>query len=108
VTNLPFYTMIAARESDLRVLFKPFPESREGGCHLRIWLPREIPEHCGECLQHWTGLTVKGVVLMFHGGAFAAGQDSDVPHAEVEYLNSNGVVVISAQYRLLPQSVSLA
>lgn len=41
---------------------------------------------------------------MFHGGAFAAGQDSDVPHAEVEYLNAHGIVVISAQYRLLPQS----
>lgn len=47
---------------------------------------------------------MSGVVLMFHGGAFAAGQDSDVPYAEVEYLNTHGIVVVSAQYRLLPQS----
>ena len=46
-----------------------------------------------------------GVVLMFHGGGFGFGQDSDVPAPEVDYLNEKGVVVVSAQYRLAPQSV---
>ena len=42
-------------------------------------------------------------VVMYHGGAFAFGQDSDVPGPEVDYLNDKGVVVVSCQYRLAPQ-----
>lgn len=40
---------------------------------------------------------------MYHGGAFTAGEDSDVPGPEVEYLNQKGVIVVSLQYRLAPQ-----
>lgn len=42
---------------------------------------------------------------MFHGGGFGFGEDSDVPAPEVDYLNEKGIVVVSAQYRLAPQSV---
>ncbi len=43
------------------------------------------------------------VAVMFHGGAFSKGEDFDVPKAEVDYLNEQGFVVVSLQYRLAPQ-----
>lgn len=74
------------------------------GC-LRAVQPARLVSLPGFCMSE-TPLTSShpDVVLMYHGGAFAVGTDSDVPAPEVDYLLSKGVVVVSAQYRLAPQS----
>jgi hypothetical protein len=41
-------TMKQVRESDLRVKFKDLPETVQGGCHARVWLPEAPPTELGE------------------------------------------------------------
>lgn len=40
--------------------------------------------------------------MFIHGGAFTIGASTDIPPDQVHYLLSQGIVVISVEYRLLP------
>lgn len=45
-------------------------------------------------------------VSMYHGGGFTIGGAQSIPFNQVRYLLSKGFVVVSFEYRKLPQSVT--
>ena len=51
-----------------------------------------------------TGAEIRvGVSVAYHGGGWTFGDSVDVPDGDVEYLVSQGVIVVGLQYRLAPQ-----
>lgn len=73
-----------------RFLCKPDESVAGGGCHADVYLPAGAAEQLP-------------VAIMIHGGAFSAGNSAGIPYNQVRYLNSKHFVVVSLDYRFLPQ-----
>ncbi|KAJ9104128.1 hypothetical protein QFC19_004112 [Naganishia cerealis] len=77
-----------------RILFKPLDNSETGGCHIDVYLP--------------TNPKGAPIAWMIHGGGYTIGGSHHIPVDQVEWFLEHGVVVVSSEYRLLPQYARLS
>lgn len=76
-----------------RFLYKAEDSVEGGGCWLDVYLGNS------------QGGEPHPIALMIHGGAFFVGDAKAIPYNQVRLLLAEGFVVVSIEYRLLPQSV---
>jgi len=79
------------------------PGCKTGGIHADVWLPTTMNSSASP-IGTWHNLDPLTMTVVFvHGGGWMMGAAHDISSAEIEYYNAKGFIVVSLEYRLLPQ-----